>query len=194
MESSVRKRSGVFSLEMSRKNKGGCDLFVLSTNMQQLLVFVFIAFSLVHSDPCYFPYQGLFANHSLVCNIRSLLTTKVSDCIFSIPFSESIRSDTLTSLRRAYPLNVFGDIIKNSGAPYYINVDVLSELNVVETATYPNDFSFHEVITMTVVTCQALGSIYGRSHDGHMWYKKPACYSLLILQPFDLYSFAVQGK
>jgi hypothetical protein len=88
----------------------------------------------------------------------------------------------VTQLKKLADLYSYTDLIKNSGSPYNIQVDLVAELDSIAGKVYSNDFEFH----------MALSELFSRLNDAHCYYNPPqgylsfvACfpYAFLVTSP-----------
>eukprot|EP00029_Vermamoeba_vermiformis_P007630 TRINITY_DN3352_c0_g2_i1.p1 TRINITY_DN3352_c0_g2~~TRINITY_DN3352_c0_g2_i1.p1 ORF type:complete len:693 (-),score=153.11 TRINITY_DN3352_c0_g2_i1:54-2132(-) len=103
--------------------------------------------------------------------------SNLQDCASSIPASPNRKSTTLTVLRQMVDLYSFTDIAVNSGAPWNMNVDLVSGLNTIEAKSYSLDYEFHKDLT----------TLFNGLNDAHTWYSFPAPYSnMAAFRPFGV--------
>lgn len=99
----------------------------------------------------------------------------------SIPFNISRASQTIAVLRQLVELYAFTDIARDSGPPWYSQVDLVAGLNEIE-AKFPNytyDYQFHAELI----------SLFQRLNDAHTTYMAPRPYAdCMIVRPFSLYA------
>eukprot|EP01028_Stygiella_incarcerata_P004567 TRINITY_DN2007_c0_g1_i5.p1 TRINITY_DN2007_c0_g1~~TRINITY_DN2007_c0_g1_i5.p1 ORF type:complete len:1366 (+),score=295.80 TRINITY_DN2007_c0_g1_i5:79-4176(+) len=129
----------------------------------------------------FFVFFGFFAAADQ-CTIQAGIYYDVSlvrDCFRSIPFDETIRKDTVKQLRNLIEAYSFTERSKNSGAPFFINVDLQAEIDRMETAPYLCDFDFHADVN----------EVFNRLGDAHTCYQAPLGYSSFI----KLFPFGVVG-
>eukprot|EP00007_Cunea_sp_BSH-02190019_P009938 CAMPEP_0174230054 /NCGR_PEP_ID=MMETSP0417-20130205/888_1 /TAXON_ID=242541 /ORGANISM="Mayorella sp, Strain BSH-02190019" /LENGTH=645 /DNA_ID=CAMNT_0015307679 /DNA_START=152 /DNA_END=2086 /DNA_ORIENTATION=- len=108
------------------------------------------------------------------------------DCFQSVPFNESVRAQTIDTLRKVMQLYVFLDIANKSPAPQLpVSVDILSELDRISRQFYANDFQFQD----------DLRTQYLRFFDAHTQYYGPVCYSnLQLAQPLGPIAYVENGE
>jgi len=112
---------------------------------------------------------------------------KALACISSVPFSPSVRDDTITTVNKTYTMYVFRDIVKNSPAPMSIKINMEEQLTALRNKAFSNDLAFHQTLTDT----------FKQLNDGHTMYYGPVCYgNVQFMQPFVLVSIldATDGK
>ncbi|KAL9649024.1 hypothetical protein ABK040_008401 [Willaertia magna] len=111
--------------------------------------------------------------------------TQLKNCATSIPFSQKIKDDTLTSVKKTIPLYIFVDIAKQSPDPNIIlSVDLKAGLDEITNQQFTTDFDFH----------QSVVSLFRKLNDGHTLYFGPKCYdNLSFKQPFNLMSYVEEG-
>ena len=104
------------------------------------------------------------------------LRKDVLSCFYSVPFSESVRIQTLDTLNKTKELYAFVDIVHDSPDQENLplSVDIQAELARIGRKQYTNDFDFHD----------DLRALYVRLGDAHTQYYAPICYrNFLIRQP-----------
>jgi hypothetical protein len=98
----------------------------------------------------------------------------VTDCVRSIPFREDWRTSTLDTMIASLENFGFRQIMRNSGPPFFMQLDLISDLQALRGKTYASDIVFQDDLT----------GIFAQLHDAHTRYPKPACYDLELLMPF----------
>ena len=120
---------------------------------------------------------------SMECNQTVYQTyDDLSSCLLSVPYSETVKADTLETLRAIIPSYVFVDSVQQSADPVHIpiSVNLQSSLNVIESTTYTSDADLQ----------QAFASLFAQLEDAHTRYTKPLdpyCAASFVL-PFNFYS------
>eukprot|EP00013_Stygamoeba_regulata_P009325 CAMPEP_0177675720 /NCGR_PEP_ID=MMETSP0447-20121125/27361_1 /TAXON_ID=0 /ORGANISM="Stygamoeba regulata, Strain BSH-02190019" /LENGTH=644 /DNA_ID=CAMNT_0019184145 /DNA_START=163 /DNA_END=2097 /DNA_ORIENTATION=- len=122
------------------------------------------------------------ASSQQVCSfeVNQVVTLdSVLQCVQSVPFSEEVRTATLDTMTRTFPLYAFFDIVQNSPDPIHfpMQVDLEAELSRIGQKSYSSDWDFQ----------QDLGALFRSLNDGHTIYLLPSCYqSFSPFQPFIL--------
>eukprot|EP00762_Andalucia_godoyi_P003826 ANDGO_08529.mRNA.1 hypothetical protein len=112
-----------------------------------------------------------------VAVLQGLRPSQLQACVDLIPLSSTVQSQTVAQLRNLVKLYAFADISTDSGAPFYIKVDLNAELDRIAATAYASDYAFH----------QDLSEVFARLGDAHTLYFPPAAYyTFLYVLPFQV--------
>ncbi|KAJ6225975.1 peptidase s41 family protein [Anaeramoeba flamelloides] len=123
----------------------------------------------------------LLAKDPCSISLNSVISySQLNECFSKVenaPLNQQKVVDTTLGVLEQY---VFKDIVQNSGSPYNIKVNLVSELEKIRSSDYNKDFDMH----------QAINSLLAELLDPHTMYFKPSCYSSFwILNPFQITAF-----
>lgn len=108
---------------------------------------------------------------------------RVLNCMFSIPFNQTVAAHTAVNLRKAMQLYAFRDIAKAPPAPFAPPVDLDKELSLLETRAFGSDFEFQ----------QSIRQLFLRLHDAHTNYYAPTPYQFTFVLPITVISYAASN-
>eukprot|EP00762_Andalucia_godoyi_P007173 ANDGO_07997.mRNA.1 hypothetical protein len=119
-----------------------------------------------------------------VLNQGSMLLSTLTTCFAAIPSSSVLRRDTVSRLRALSQLYSFTDINRQTGAPFYISVNLPMETERIALTTYDADFFFHNDVN----------KVFNLIGDAHTHYWGPRPYRTFgVVFPFSM-SFASSGS
>jgi len=97
------------------------------------------------------------------------------DCLNTVPYNASWATATLTTLKESLTAGYgFLQFMEDTGPPYRIEVDLLSELDDISAALpYSNQFGFEEAVQSTLI----------KTLDAHTRYSKPLCFNGTFASP-----------
>lgn len=115
-------------------------------------------------EPCIFT-EGDFYNYD-----------QVTQCFYSIRMDETIKLQTIETMRKAIEVYAFLDIANHSPDPHLpVQIDMLAGLQTIENRPYVYDMDFQS----------DLRALFDQLNDAHTQYYLPTCYqNVLVRQPF----------
>jgi len=104
-------------------------------------------------------------------------------CFQSIPLTESVRLQTIATLKQIAPLYTFLDQAQQSpDLNLPLSVDLIQGLTTIATTPYTSAFAFHD----------ALRALYTTLNDAHTQYYSPSCFQqFLIRHPIPPISYSL---
>ena len=110
-------------------------------------------------------------------NFTVVSPARLQACYATMPLDNIVRTNAVNVLRSLTAMYQFSDLAVNSGAPYYIQVDLNAELGRMAAVPYASDYGFHSDVQRT----------WHRLFDAHTQYYPPNEYRVPItMRPFSL--------
>lgn len=99
-------------------------------------------------------------------------------CFQSNPVNRTVITETIKQLNNSLEFYSFLNLVRRSGAPYFMNVDIRQELEEIRNKSdYQNDYEFHMKIVET----------WNKLNDFHTHYTAPEAYArFYLILPFIL--------
>ena len=110
-------------------------------------------------------------------NFTVVSPARLQACYATMPLDNIVRTNAVNVLRSLTAMYQFSDLAVNSGAPYYIQVDLNAELGRMAAVPYASDYGFHSDVQRT----------WHRLFDAHTQYYPPDEYRVpRTMRPFSL--------
>ena len=112
-----------------------------------LFLFLTVFCTTIQADPCVFHANTFYPS------------SQVFDCFSTIPFNETIRTQTLDVLSKAMEIYTFKDIATSPPniEHFYPPVDLQQSFDQLQKQTFTSDWAFHEAVRL----------VFLQLHDAH---------------------------